>query len=43
MAKPILSKLTEVIARVHNGHILELQLNTPKNLNAFGATKCACN
>lgn len=38
--RSVLKQLTEVLATVHKGHILELRLNTPKNLNAFGGTKC---
>ncbi|RSH86319.1 uncharacterized protein EHS24_004563 [Apiotrichum porosum] len=37
--RSVLKQLTEVLATVHKGHILELRLNTPKNLNAFGGTK----
>ncbi|CAK9787257.1 ClpP/crotonase [Cutaneotrichosporon oleaginosum] len=32
-------KLTEVVPRLHRSGILELQLNTPSNLNAFGSLK----
>lgn len=33
-------KLTEVVPKLHRSGILELQLNTPSNLNAFGSLKC---
>ncbi len=33
-------KLTEVVPKLHRSGILELQLNTPANLNAFGSLKC---
>ncbi|GMK58841.1 hypothetical protein CspeluHIS016_0602830 [Cutaneotrichosporon spelunceum] len=32
-------KLTEVVPKLHRSGILELQLNTPSNLNAFGGLK----
>ncbi|BEJ06912.1 hypothetical protein CcaverHIS641_0401810 [Cutaneotrichosporon cavernicola] len=32
-------KLTEVVPKLHRSGILELQLNTPQNLNAFGGLK----
>lgn len=33
-------KLTEVLPKLHPSGILELRLNTPKNLNAFSGVKC---
>lgn len=36
---PPLPKLNEVIPVVHPKGVLELRLNTPKNLNAFGGEK----
>lgn len=33
-------KLTEVLPKLHRTGILELQLNTPKNLNSFTGVKC---
>jgi len=36
----VLPKLKEVLATLHRNGILELRLNTPKNLNAFGPEKC---
>lgn len=37
---PALPKLDQVLITLHPNGILELRLNTPKNLNAFGPEKC---
>lgn len=39
---PALPELKEVVITPHPNGILELRLNTPQNLNAFGPEKCAC-